>query len=194
MYRLTQIFKTEPKIKTNAEVKTILVPAIISLLIVLLTGCAHHDRFVPFEKEANDPMPTKYEAPFTQNREPYKNDPATTMTIPKDLIANPNVIEPDPYIPGMVTTMEGIPVKGKPGFVLSPYAPDKGFVDVRGFPVGSDVRDPYTGKVMKVPVPAEEVKANFDSAFEGDTLSSPSLQTPELNEGDLPLSPPVLEP
>jgi hypothetical protein len=47
---------------------------------------------------------------------------------------------------------------------------------------------------MKVPVPAEEVKANFDAAFEGDTLSSPSLQTPELNEDDLPPSPPVLEP
>jgi hypothetical protein len=161
--------------------------------LVLLSGCAQHDRFVPFDKEANDPMPTKYETPYTQKREPYRNNPSQTMTIPKDLTADPKVIEPDPYIPGMITTMEGIPVKGKPGFVLSPYAPDKGFVDVRGFPVGTDVRDPYTGKVMKVPVPAEEVRTNFDGGGFGDTLSTPSLQTPELNT-DLPPSPPVLEP
>lgn len=165
----------------------------ITSLPLLLTSCAHHDRFVPFEKEANDPMPTKYETPYTQNRESYRNSPSGDITIPRDPLTSPHVIEPDPYVPGMVSTMEGIPVKGKPGFVLSPYAPDKGFVDVRGFPVGSDVRDPYTGKVMKVPVPAEEVKSNFDSAFEGDTLSSPTLQTPDLTE-DLPPSPPVLEP
>lgn len=165
----------------------------LSLTLLSLAGCAHHDRFVPFEKEANDPMPTKYEVPYTQTREGYRNNPATDTTLPRDLVTNPTVIEPDPYIPGMVTTMEGIPVKGKPGFVLSPYAPDKGFVDVRGFPVGSDVRDPYTGKVMKVPVPAEEVRANFETSGGGDTLSTPTLQTPELNE-DLPPSPPVLEP
>jgi len=162
-------------------------------LLLGSSGCANPDRFVPYDKEANDPMPTKFEVPYTQTREPYRNNPATDATLPRDLVTNPRVIEPDPYIPGMVTTMEGIPVKGKPGFVLSPYAPDKGFVDVRGFPVGADVRDPYTGKVMKVPVPAEEVKANFDGNFGGDTLSSPSLQTPELSE-DLPPSPPVLEP
>jgi hypothetical protein len=30
----------------------------------------------------------------------------------------------------------GIPVPNKPGFVTSPYAPDQGYVDVRGFPAG----------------------------------------------------------
>lgn len=167
----------------------------LTALSLLLTSCAHHDRFVPYEKEANDPMPSKYEVPFTQTKETYRNNPSGDLTLPRDLITDPKVIEPDPYIPGMVSTMEGIPVKGKPGFVLSPYAPDKGFVDVRGFPVGSDVRDPYTGKVMKVPIPAEEVKTSFDSAFEGETLSSPSLQAPNLDlEDNLPPSPPVLEP
>ena len=45
----------------------------------------------------------------------------------------------------------GQPVPGKPGFVTSPYAQGTGYVDVRGFPPGTEVKDPYTGKVFLVP-------------------------------------------
>lgn len=44
-----------------------------------------------------------------------------------------------------------IPVPNKPGFVTSPYAPKQGLVDVRGFPSGMEVTDPYTGKVFLTP-------------------------------------------
>jgi hypothetical protein len=45
----------------------------------------------------------------------------------------------------------GTPVPGKKGFVTSPFAPDSGYVDVRDFPPGSQVKDPYTGKIFLTP-------------------------------------------
>jgi hypothetical protein len=44
----------------------------------------------------------------------------------------------------------GIPVPGKPHLVESPYSPGK-YVDVEGFPPGTEVKDPYTDKIFLVP-------------------------------------------
>lgn len=43
------------------------------------------------------------------------------------------------------------PVAGKPGYVLSPFAPQAGYVDVTGLAPGSEAKDPYTGKIFRVP-------------------------------------------
>jgi hypothetical protein len=45
----------------------------------------------------------------------------------------------------------GVPVPNKPGFVISPYSPNAGYVDIRGFSTGIEVKDPYTGKVFLTP-------------------------------------------
>ena len=45
----------------------------------------------------------------------------------------------------------GIPVPGQKGLVTSPYLPEGNYVDVRVFPSGSAVKDPYTGKIFRVP-------------------------------------------
>ena len=45
----------------------------------------------------------------------------------------------------------GIPVPNKPGFVTSPFSPKSGYVDVRGFPSGTEVKDPYSGKTFLTP-------------------------------------------
>ena len=45
----------------------------------------------------------------------------------------------------------GTPVPGKQGLVTSPFAPDSGYIDVRSFPPGTEVKDPYTDKIFLTP-------------------------------------------
>src|SRR5450432_461029 len=43
------------------------------------------------------------------------------------------------------------PVPGKPGYVFSPFDTKGGYVDVTGYSPGSMVKDPYSGKIFRVP-------------------------------------------
>jgi hypothetical protein len=54
-----------------------------------------------------------------------------------------------PRLPGALPY--GIMVEDQPGFVRSPFALDKGVVDVKGNPQGSKVKCPYTGQTFRVP-------------------------------------------
>lgn len=61
----------------------------------------------------------------------------------------PSISAPDPA-PSAIPW--GIPVEGKPGFIRSPYSPGAGQIDVRGFPPGTEIKDPYNaGKLLLVP-------------------------------------------
>jgi len=44
-----------------------------------------------------------------------------------------------------------VPVPGKQGLVTSPFAPDEGYVDVSKFPPGTEVNDPFSGKIFRTP-------------------------------------------
>ena len=63
--------------------------------------------------------------------------------------ADPQPSQPPTGSPASLPSGKLVP--GKPGFVTSPYAPDAGYVDLRGFTSGQSVRDPYTGKMFLVP-------------------------------------------
>jgi hypothetical protein len=45
----------------------------------------------------------------------------------------------------------GIPVPGRKSLVTSPYLPEGYYIDVSAFAPGSAVKDPYTGKIFRVP-------------------------------------------
>lgn len=47
--------------------------------------------------------------------------------------------------------LAGIAVPNKPGFLRSPYTDNQAVIDVRGFPSGTEVVDPATGKTFVTP-------------------------------------------
>jgi hypothetical protein len=84
----------------------------------------------------NTPKPP--DTPDTSKPEPSSPPPnVTPAPTPK-----PAPIEDLPY---------GTPVVGKQGMVYSPFAEDKGPVDVVGIKRGTKVKCPYTGKTFRVP-------------------------------------------
>src|SRR5205823_6263046 len=114
----------------------------------------------------NTPPPRR----TTQKKNPSKQPGDTSKPVPSDTPppalapTNPPLPTPTPVLQTVRTAGAapaargarrdipyGIPVPNKPGLVTSPYSPKSGYVDVRGFPSGTEVKDPYTGKVFLTP-------------------------------------------
>lgn len=93
--------------------------------------------------EQGQPQNPPGQQPFNANTAPSpENAPAQESSPPIASTPSAKVAKGDyPY---------GIPVPGKPHVVESPFSPGK-FIDVEGFPPGTEVKDPYTGKIFRVP-------------------------------------------
>jgi hypothetical protein len=121
------------------------------LAAFLLASCAEEPPPPPTHHRAANYPPTQtqeyppQQQPFNPNGpvQPTGTPPAETVaTTPPPTAAPTKVAKGDyPY---------GVPVPGKPHLVESPYSPGK-YIDVEGFPPGTEVKDPYTDKIFLVP-------------------------------------------
>lgn len=127
-----------------------------SLLLFLLAT------FVLSSCETDAPPPSRSRQTTTRTT----TDTRTQQYPPQQQPFNPNgPAQPENAAPDGTTTAPvpatptkvakgdfpyGIPVPNKPHLVESPFSPGK-YVDVEGFAPGTEVKDPYTGKIFLVP-------------------------------------------
>ena len=103
------------------------------------------------ERESRQPASrstTRQETTTTTEIEEPVSAPTTSSTT-TEVTETPVTTAPPPTPAGNYEYGKQVP--GKPGFVTSPHSPYSGYVDVRGFPPGTEVKDPYTGKIFLVP-------------------------------------------
>src|SRR5437870_10604681 len=81
-------------------------------------------------------------SPLEEPSKPAKEEKSTPTVLPASAVPAEKAKRDMPY---------GIPVPGQKGMVTSPYLPEGNYIDVSAFAPGSAVRDPYTGKIFRVP-------------------------------------------
>ncbi len=132
--------------------KRFLVPAVSALTTLALVACVDE----PPKKNTKKPgshLPPSTQTLVDPNAPPTEPQPTqpTEPTKPTAPEPKPNT-NPVPDAQGSPGNLPyAKPVPGKPGFVFSPYDQYKGYIDVRGFPPGTEVKDPYSGKSFLVP-------------------------------------------
>lgn len=115
--------------------------------------------------KAFQPQPSQHQTKKTTrtSRRPTSREASTAQPGASPLEEPPKPIEQEKLAPTVLPASAapaakakgdmpyGIPVPGRKGMVISPYLPEGNYIDVSAFLPGAAVRDPYTGKIFRVP-------------------------------------------
>lgn len=120
--------------------------------LLLIAGCADTETPAPKKRTAGVTNDSQFTADATNApADGLVTDTNSAVTNAISSPANPFATPTPVPVAAPRDLPYGTPVPGKPGFVTSPHSPAAGYVDVRGFPPGSEVKDPYSGKIFLVP-------------------------------------------
>jgi hypothetical protein len=103
----------------------------------------------------------RQESRITQHQVRVTQVPEPKARIPLEPARKTNAVAVTPPAtpkPAMDNLPYGTPVPGRPGMVNSPFATQQQLVDVTGMAAGEAVKDPYSGKLFRVP-PTQEATA-----------------------------------
>jgi len=125
----------------------------LALLACFLLASCSEEPPPPTARHRAARYPSTQTAEYPPQQQPFNpNGPVQpTSTPPAETVASsppPTAAPPTKVAKGDYPY--GIPVPGKPHLVESPYSPGK-YIDVEGFPPGTEVKDPYTDKIFLVP-------------------------------------------
>ena len=133
--------------------KRLILPSTLAATLALFCACeptqrpqkqkpgGFHQNPTTYEKpkpNVDDETPERPDRPEKPDK-PEKPSPEEPKVNP--VVETPKAVGEVPY---------GKAVPGKPGFVTSPHG-GSGYIDARGFPPGTEVKDPYSGKTFLVP-------------------------------------------
>ncbi len=131
----------------------------------------------PSRSRRSSPVIVDDEGP-TPSPSPARNRSSVNNLPDKVITDTPASNTPAPVAPVAPPVDEnlpfGTPVAGRPGMVVSPYTDPskKQLVDVTGLPAGEKVKDPYSGKLFRVPPTSQ-----------ADNKKNGSSETPAKPEG-----------